>query len=196
MPKKKYEEIKGMTLEEYHQAYPKDVDKDEWDDEITYYVSRYSALENSYELGKYTGFNGEKMGGKRFFDLDETNDSVHNSDSEWLLVEKDFLKLVIEDYRSKIKKYYEEMVSVGRFGFPDKNKKIEDLTKEEIAALYNHVADMGSDWINPWDTPPYNLDSDDDKITNSWKYEYTIFELVRLYKSVDWENNILVFTGG
>ena len=31
--------------------------------------------------------------------------------------------------------------------------------------------------------------------TNSWSYEYSIFELVRLYKTFDWENDNLVLMG-
>lgn len=49
-------------------------------------------------------------------------------------------------------------------------------------------------WQEPW-TAPINLDEDSDCITHSWLYEYSIFELVRLYKTFDWENNDLVLMG-
>lgn len=41
---------------------------------------------------------------------------------------------------------------------------------------------------------PYNLD-EGDEITTSWKYEYSIFELVRIYKTFDWKNNVMIYYG-
>jgi hypothetical protein len=35
-----------------------------------------------------------------------------------------------------------------------------------------------------------------DKINRSGLYEYAIFELVRVYKTFDWENDALVLIGG
>jgi hypothetical protein len=40
-----------------------------------------------------------------------------------------------------------------------------------------------------------NLDPEDECITNSWLYEHQIFELVRLYKTIDWDNKCLLFYG-
>ena len=42
---------------------------------------------------------------------------------------------------------------------------------------------------------PYNISMDTDMIVNSWKYEYEIFELVRLYKTFDWDKYELIFYG-
>ena len=42
---------------------------------------------------------------------------------------------------------------------------------------------------------PYDLDDDTDCIVNSWKYEYVIFELVRIYKTFDWKNDVLLYVG-
>lgn len=42
---------------------------------------------------------------------------------------------------------------------------------------------------------PFNLDDGKDEVTSSWKYEYSIFELVRIYKSFDWENNVMIHYG-
>ena len=44
-------------------------------------------------------------------------------------------------------------------------------------------------------TKPYNTDIEDEKIVNSWLYEYSIFELVRLFKKFDWENDVLLLYG-
>ena len=42
---------------------------------------------------------------------------------------------------------------------------------------------------------PYNLKEDNSEIVSSWRYEYAIFEMVRLFKTFDWENNYLLFYG-
>ena len=41
---------------------------------------------------------------------------------------------------------------------------------------------------------PFNLE-DGEEITTSWKYEYGIFELVRIYKSFDWKKNVMIYYG-
>ena len=42
---------------------------------------------------------------------------------------------------------------------------------------------------------PVDLDESRERITGDWSYEYAIFELVRLYKVFDWENDDLVLEG-
>ena len=42
---------------------------------------------------------------------------------------------------------------------------------------------------------PYDIDVENEQLVTSWRYEYAIFELVRLYKSFDWEKYNLVFYG-
>jgi hypothetical protein len=41
---------------------------------------------------------------------------------------------------------------------------------------------------------PYDLNRDDE-VTTSWKYEYAIFELVRIYKTFDWKKNVMIYYG-
>jgi hypothetical protein len=68
------------------------------------------------------------------------------------------------------------------------------ITQEQQNALWKiitHVIDMSSEWNR---LTPYNLDSED-AITKSWKYEYEIFELVRIYKSFDWKRNVMCYYG-
>lgn len=42
---------------------------------------------------------------------------------------------------------------------------------------------------------PYDMDVNKPNIVTSWLYEYLIFELVRLYKGFDWDNDILMLYG-
>ena len=41
---------------------------------------------------------------------------------------------------------------------------------------------------------PYNLENGE-QVVNSYKYEYSLFELVRIYKAFDWKNNIMIYYG-
>ena len=95
-------------------------------------------------------------------------------------------KLVVKSYQRMIdtpalvplyldekKREWSDFTDVMEMDVQDKDKK------EKINDMYR----------------PYNLDDTDDEIVKSWRYEYTIFELVRLMKTFDWENNYLIFYG-
>ena len=82
----------------------------------------------------------------------------------------------------------------------------EDLCREKSTDKWNdqnqfdrlrlHAKQKAEEWRNE-DFPmlkPYDL-SDSDCIVSSWLYEYQIFELVRVYKAIDWENDCIIFYG-
>ena len=82
----------------------------------------------------------------------------------------------------------------------------EDLCREKSTSRWNnqnqfdrlkvHVEHKASEWRNK-DFPmlkPYDL-TDRDCIVSSWLYEYQIFELVRIYKTIDWEKDCILFYG-
>lgn len=68
------------------------------------------------------------------------------------------------------------------------------ITLEQQTALFEiieHIRSMRTEWVS---LIPYNLERGNE-ITTSWKYEYGIFELVRIYKSFDWKKNVMVWYG-
>ena len=70
----------------------------------------------------------------------------------------------------------------------------EKTKMEEQNALYKiieHIRTMRMEWTC---LTPYDLQNGD-KITSSSKYEYAIFELVRIYKSFDWKRNVMIYYG-
>ena len=73
----------------------------------------------------------------------------------------------------------------------DTNKE-ETWTKEKFTSLFHHVRDFSTEWNY---LTPYDLDDGKECITSSWKYEYGIFELVRIYKRFDWKKNVMVYYG-
>lgn len=96
----------------------------------------------------------------------------------------------IEIYRQKIKDYYEDLLKDGTaqilpFGIelprPDitSTDKIKEHIKEKLF----------------WIEYKVNLDEAKKTLTDSWQYEDTIFNLVFLLKTIDWEKETLLFYG-
>lgn len=206
IPKEDYHKIKDFTKEELYKYKNCDIEED--------WVAPYDVVKEIYELGKYVDMFDETFF-KPFFENEELQSHM-NSDGEFLIVEKEFVKTIIERYTENIKKYYNEMY-IPFFGeHYDSSEflntvshtvKITDddilynysfdfskITQDEVNAfnkMINHVRSMRSEWVH---LTPYDLDNGD-SVTTSWKYEYEMFELVRIYKYFDWENNIVVYYG-
>ena len=102
----------------------------------------------------------------------------------------------IKFYRQKTLAYFqgllltkEEMVEAyGRGDFSYYNKK--NKTREE--RLVEDIKSKISEWTN---FPPYSLNTATDVVVDSTLYEYVTFELVRLYKTIDWEKQCVIFYG-
>ena len=66
------------------------------------------------------------------------------------------------------------------------------------AMMRTHVEETIREWepeYRPDIMSPINFNQNDEKLTNSWRYEYSIWELVKLYKDFDFENNTMLFVG-
>ena len=64
--------------------------------------------------------------------------------------------------------------------------------------MRTHVEETIREWepeYRPDIMSPINFNQNDEKLTNSWRYEYSIWELVKLYKDFDFENNTMLFVG-
>lgn len=201
IPKREYNKIKSLTTQEVFDYY--NVTSDDGGDS---YMGVYDFGKELYEFGKYVDFNPPKGSIKTFFKKKDT-ESNWNNDGELKVVTKEFLGYVIETYRERIMTYYNDMMTPflssdftnsvkTNYGAIDDTHTFDFslITEEEQTALFkmiNHVRSMRTEWTC---LVPYNLD-DRDEITGSWKYEYSIFELVRIYKSFDWKRNIMIYYG-
>lgn len=105
-------------------------------------------------------------------------------------VGKQGLLKAIEIYHQKIKDYYEDLSKDGTtqilpFGIelprPDITSadKIKEHIKEKLF----------------WIEYKVNIDEAKKTLTDSWQYEDTIFNLVFLLKTIDWEKETLLFYG-
>ena|ERR1035437_3480717 len=174
------------------------------------YVGAYEVVKELYEFGKYTEFDNEKF----FTPFWDNKEFQKYYEGDFWIVNKEFLKHIIEHYADKVKLYYNKMLSPFFSGKYDREpseflntiktkyggdehehkfdfSKITDNEQTQLFNIIEHVKGMRSEWVNEF---AYDL-GENDKITGSWKYEYSIFELVRIYKTFDWENNELVYYG-
>jgi len=211
MPKKEYNKIKSMAPEQVREFYGIELEK-EYDGTDYWYKGVYEYGKELYNFGKYTDFNPPKGCMRPFFKKKEMKDRYEEYD--FWIVTPEFLKYLIESYKVRVTDYYNEMMTPffgnGKFDKRDndflnsikvdygiKNKykfdftKITDDQQNALFEIIEHIRSMRTEWTC---LTPFNLENGDE-ITTSWKYEYGIFELVRIYKSFDWKKNIMFYYG-
>lgn len=200
LPKREYNQIKGMTLKELYEF-----KNEEWSDDPDDrdgHVGVYDVAYNThYELGKYIDSFDKKFF-KPVFKNKETQKHF-TDDSDFYIVQKEFVEELIKYYTGMIQKYYKDILDPFFEGAEPKAgfMKTEDtpMTKEELTGVYkliDHVRSMAMEWgVAGWFdwTLPYKLDSKD--LVSSWKYEYAIFNLINVYKTFDWKKNVMIYYG-
>lgn len=157
------------------------VNKDYIVEENIYPLYELGKLE--YDFGETTDIEELYKHGNSLFKSLELNEEYF--DYKPIVLEPSGILCAIEIYRNQIIKHYKRLAN-----------ETEIYHKSQLERLRNHVEDMLDEWDNQNfpDLRPYDL-SDSKNIISSWKYEYQIFELVRIYKEFDWEHYSLVFYG-
>ena len=207
--KEEHNKIKSLSLDELYDFYGLTGDNR--------YKGVYDFGPELYEFGKYVDFVFPKGTKKKFFTNKETQ-KYYEEDHEFFIVTKRFLEYAIKNYTEKVQKYYRTMLAPffskdeenpseflnsikTEHHFPDNRYTFDfsKITPKEQTALFliiEHVRSMAREWgIYSWgDMRPYNLE-DGEQVTTSWKYEYETFELVRIYKTFDWKNNVMIYYG-
>lgn len=195
IPKEQVAEIQACKTNEdwckLAENYGYKVDWDCCDDESGWF-SPYKIGTELYDLGKYSEIAFKLESEKpSLFTSDELKKRY--SDYGFALLMKDDFKAVIEAYRQKIIDWFQSLLNVdNRICFS------EELAKEQyqFENLKQQVQDKIDCWSGKyWGVCPIDLDEDKERITGDWSYEYAIFELVRVYKIFDWENDDLVLVG-
>ena len=152
----------------------------------------YDVGKELYDLGKYSEI-GFKLESERpsLFTSDELKKRYE--DYGFALLTKDDFKAVIEAYRQKIIAWLESLLNTD-----ESQITANKLSKEERKRLEweCEIKDKLEKWSGKYfGISPIDLDESKERITGDWSYEYAIFELVRLYKAFDWENDDLVLVG-
>lgn len=148
-----------------------------------------------YEIGKY--FNSKK-GREPFY----INFDVYKEfEAEFDILTEDGLKAIIEVYREDIEDYYKKLTEF----FPKDKESIQEglvticMEEEDYIKLTSSIYSKYREWSNKskFNVLPYYLDEEktDGAIVKSWKLEYAIFNLVYIYRTFDWENDYLIYSG-
>lgn len=147
-----------------------------------------------HEFGKlYWDDTAERIYNKGvpLFTIAETQE--HFSDYVPYIVGKEGLLEAISIYQEKVLKYYKDLlVDGGERRLPlgitltvDDVKSIDKLVehiRDKIESIsYRGLANIDED--NKW------------QVTTSWEYEHSIFNLVHILKSIDWEQDTILFYG-
>lgn len=173
MSKEAYLDNKDLTVKELCEKFEDKGDIDEYDGEKFYYFSGRDlpTYEELYELGKWCDFEIEDFK-ETFFTKWE------DGDCEFSVATKELLLAIIEHYRKRVEIGYKEQL---------------EKTPEELKVDINRkIREWGGD---KWEMCPFNLDLENETIVRSWLYEYAVFDLVRIYKTFDWENDVLIYSG-
>lgn len=193
--KEDVEKVKNLTLEELMSLYGK---KDY--DEIYVSIKNVIKQECVFEFGKlYWDDTVERINatGKRLF----TNNEVveYFADHDFYIVGKAGVEKAIEIYVEKINIWLKSLLNdeIKKEFEENKVKVMYDLKPEDIDmetvihSIRNKVYDWNKkniDWI-------LDLESDSYSITNSWLYEYEVFNFVHILKTIDWNTYTILFYG-
>lgn len=209
--KKEYDKIKNFTKEQLFEYKGKSLEDE--------YVGVYEIGDKDhYGLGKYVDSFDKKLFKPVF--LNKELQDYYLQEHDLYIVGKEFMRVVINRYAEEIKAYYKELTAP----FFNGNKCVSDflnsvkteygsvddtytfdmskITKDEQTTMFliiDHLRTMATEWGVCTNEAfegrkPYDLDKGEE-VTTSWKYEYAQFELVRIYKTFDWENNLMLYYG-
>jgi len=182
--KEKYFQIKDMTLPELKELRAKESGAEIDGDGYTH-LSCYHLSTELYELGKYCDMEYLEKYSTRIFSDDEANDHF-NDECVFIIIGKDGLTAIIAAYHEKILTYFQGLRPQNVISDIDKLKGIKSIESH----IQNKVKEWGED-CEKFKVFPYNLSLKSDEVVSSWKYEYAIFELIRIYKSINWDNQIV-----
>lgn len=173
MDKKKHGTIKDMTIPQLKKWYGDD------------YVPCYKLTNELYEIGKYWDHSFLKPHITKVFSKRNTN-KYYEEDHEFFLISKEGFEIIIDSYRKKVRDYYKSILEPT-----EKDKLLYNIPTPE-QAIKNKYETWGKN-CEKFKIFPYSTKGD--QITDSWEYEYSIFELVRIYKTIKWNKQLVTITG-
>lgn len=169
--KELYELVKGPN------SYPAPTKLPSGSEYLDDYLGCYEITEEIYELGKYVDDSFLKPFRSEVFFNKELVDK-YNKEQAFYIISKEGFKAIIKDHHEKVLTFYKDLLE----------------GKEEVKG---YLAGKIYDWTpNNFNVSPYFLDENKDSptVVRSYRYEYQVFELARLYKSIDWNNSIVTIT--
>lgn len=192
--KEDVDKVKNLSLKEVCENFSKKDEYCEW-------VSIYDVIEQEciFEFGKlYWDDTVERINatGTRLFNDNEVID--YFADNDFFVVGKAGIEKAIEIYIEKINTWLQSLLNEERQAIYKNNRKLalKDLKPEDVnmAEVISSIRSKVFEWNNDWRSV-VNLDLNSSDITDSYFYEYQIFNLVHIYKTMDWEKDTILFYG-
>ncbi len=189
------EKVKDMDLNEII-AYVKEVGAEVYEGENDYYFNddKFLNKQEVFEFGKlYWDDTAERIykKGVHLFTREEVQENV--SDYVPYVVGKDGVLEAIKIYEEKVLNYYKDLLVDGKdcslpLGLTLRKEDVKSIDK-----LVEHIEDKirNLGYIGLANTNEEYKWS----VTHSWEYEHSIFNLVHILKSVDWETETILFYG-
>lgn len=143
------------------------------EDESLYYPPAHTQL---FELGKYVTYEEHTYPFYSFDIYDEY-------ESDFLIMTKAGLKTVIKEYHEKIRRNYQDLL------WANDSEGTNDFLRSRAREWSRNVFGLCPYYL---DQPPERSDG---MMAASWQYEYSIFNLVYIYRTFDWENDYLIYSG-
>lgn len=178
--KKFVEHIRACkTNEEYGNVFKANVVGYEDEDE---YYPVYKLGKELFEFGKYYE-NSDEMykHGDSLFSSEELNERYY--DYGPIVIDKEGLLCAIEWQSKKVTSFYEDLM------------REKSANKYDDRNQFDRLLEHASDYLRWWKFGACDLKENSDRVANSWLYEHTIFDLVRIYKTFDWDNYCMIFAG-
>lgn len=190
--KSKCEEVKNMTLNELCD-YAKSKGVEGGDGWFSFNDNKFLDKKEIFEFGKlYWDDTADRIysKGEPLFTDKEVQEDV--SDYDPYVVGKPGVLEAIEIYKRKIIEAYKNLLVDGGKQFLPGGFFIE---RDDIKSI-DKIRDFITEKLKWWERlGAIDLDETHESISGSWQYEHQIFELVRLYKSIDWETKTVLFYG-
>lgn len=154
-------------------------DEDEDDD----YFPIYDLGKELFDFGKYYE-NADKMyeHGDSLFSSEELREAYQ--DYNPIVLDKSGLRCAIEWQKERVRSIYSDLL----------NEK-SALNKYDDRSQLERLQAHARGYLFWWGVNPCDLDESKERLASSWLYEHTIFDLVRIYKTFDWDSKCLVFLG-
>lgn len=152
------------------------------DGTVDYYCPPYKFGKEIYEFGKYyENSNNIYSNGVQVFESEELQSRY--SDYGIIICNKNAVKSAIEWQREALIKLYQNLI--------DNKTENPFLENSHLDKMMDHC----SAYLYWWKNYPYNLEENNENLTDSWLYEHTIFDLVRIYKTFDFSKKSIMFFG-
>lgn len=115
----------------------------------------------------------------------------HFEEYEPFLISKEGLRCAIEYYRDKIIKELTHSLAAPL------NTPLDYMSPEDKCKAYVHEELKAWKQFEIFGNPEHNVYNlgEGDNLTSSCYIEFAIWDLVRIYKTFDWENNCMLFYG-